>query len=169
MRRTLVAADDPILNSPAAQVMDIDQIRELAADLQETMVAEGGVGIAAPQVGEGVRLFVAGAKDEQIICINPRIIWTSDTQIPWEEGCLSLPRQLGEVIRAKEVEVEYTNLDGQTCRTKADGLLGRVIQHEYDHLDGILFPARMDDPSKIKTITEKEWQSRFESADRTPE
>jgi peptide deformylase len=169
MRKTLISSDDPILTTAAQPVQDVAAVRHLAEDLRETMVAEGGVGIAAPQVGESLRIFVAGAADEQIVCVNPQITWRSDEEIPWEEGCLSLPRQLGEVIRPKQVEVEYTDLNGNLQKLRTDGLLGRVIQHEYDHLDGILFPSRMEDPSKIRLLTEAEWQSRFESADRAPE
>jgi peptide deformylase len=169
MRLSLVSTDNPVLTTTAAPITDPASVRQLAADLQETMVAEGGVGIAAPQVGQSVRLFIAGSGEEQIVCLNPRITGRSEEQIPWEEGCLSLPRQLGEVIRPKTVTLEYTDLAGQTNRIAADGLLARVIQHENDHLDGILFPERMADPSKIRMLSEEEWQSRFESADRTPE
>lgn len=169
MRRSLVNSDAPVLRKPAAAVSDPAVVRDLAAELLETMVAEGGVGLAAPQVGVGVRVFVTGVDGEQLVCLNPQVRSSSAKQVSWEEGCLSLPRLLGEVIRPAEVEIEYTDLQGQSCRRQADKLLARVFQHELDHLNGILFPDRMTDRTKLRTITEEEWDSRFESAARAPE
>ena len=169
MPRELISSDNPILKKPAAAVAKPADVVDLANDLLATMVAEGGVGLAAPQVGVSVRVFVTGVDGEQLVCINPQLVGVSEKQVPWEEGCLSLPRLLGEVIRPAEVEVEYTDLKGTVCRRKADKLLARVFQHELDHLDGILFPDRVDDRSKLRVITEEEWQSRFETAAKAPE
>ena len=137
-----------------------------AANLLQTMQAEVGVGLAAPQVGQSLRLFVTGVKGEPMVFINPEITERSKEEILWEEGCLSLPRLLGEVRRPKEVTVRATGTDRQPFEVKADGLLARVLQHEYDHLEGILFTDRMDDLRKLKRLTEEEWASRSEDKDR---
>lgn len=163
MQLKLLDAEDKGLRTVATKLSDPTAHRQLVDDLFETMVAEGGVGLAAPQVGQRIRLFVTGVKGEQLACFNPVIIDSSAKRIPWEEGCLSLPRLLGEVIRPAEVTLEYQDQDGQTCTRQATDLLARVFQHELDHLDGILFPDRISDTSKLRTITEEEWQTRFEA------
>lgn len=163
MRLPLLKSDDPGLRQVASAITDPTAYQDLVEDLWETMAAEGGVGLAAPQVGQSLRLFVTGVKGEQLACFNPTLVTSSEKRIPWEEGCLSLPRLLGEVIRPAAVTLEYQDAAGQTCQRAADDLLARVFQHELDHLDGILFPDRISDKSKLRTITEKEWQSRFEA------
>jgi peptide deformylase len=135
-------------------------VATLAEDLVETMIKELGVGLAAPQVGESLRVFVTGVAKDYRIYLNPRLVEASEEQIDWEEGCLSLPRLLGVVRRPKQVTFEYQTLIGQTERIEADDLLARVLQHELDHLDGILFPDRMTDRSTLKQLTEEEWASR---------
>lgn len=162
MRLPLVPSDNPTLRTKAAAVSNSARVADLAGDLLETMVAEGGVGLAAPQVGKSVRLFVVGAGEEPRVMVNPEITKRSKEEIWWEEGCLSLPRLLGEVRRPKEIKVRYQDLAGKKHDLAAEGLLARAIQHEVDHLDGVLFPDRMDDLKKLRTITEEEWQSRFE-------
>jgi peptide deformylase len=162
-RLILVPADDPILRAKAKRVGKPSSLKTLAADLIATMEAEGGVGLAAPQVGQSVRMFVANVGGGPQVFINPEITHRSREKIMWEEGCLSLPRVLGDVERPKKITVKATTLDGKTGELKADELLARVIQHEVDHLDGILFPDRMKDLRTLKTISEKEWQTRFEA------
>lgn len=161
-RLSLVPSDDPLLRAVAGPVPDPTSISELVADLFATMEAEGGVGLAAPQVGKGLRVFVTSAGGGPQAFINPEILKSSREQIMWEEGCLSLPRLLGDVKRPKRVTLRATGADGKPLELEADELLARVIQHEIDHLDGILFPDRMPDPRKLRTISEEEWQSRFE-------
>lgn len=158
---TLVPAGDSVLRAMAKRIRRPGSVADLAADLFATMQAEGGVGLAAPQVGRSVRLFVTGVDGPQAF-LNPEIVSRSREQILWEEGCLSLPRLLGDVERPKRVTVRATSLDGRRIEFAADDLLARVIQHELDHLDGILFPDRMPDLSKLRKITEEEWQTRFE-------
>jgi peptide deformylase len=159
----LVPPNDPALRAKAAWVADPASLSKLAHDLIETMKTEGGVGLAAPQVGQRLRVFVTGVGDETRIFINPKIVKRSDEQIWWEEGCLSLPRLLGPVKRPKQVTVTAVGLDGKSFRVTADDLLGRVLQHEIDHLDGVLFPDRMEDLTKLRKLTEEEWQSRFDA------
>lgn len=166
MRLTLDPSDSPVLRAKARPVDDVKAIGSLVRDMKETMLAEGGVGLAAPQVGKGLRLFVTGVSKDYRAFINPELIAFSKERILWEEGCLSLPRLLGEVERPKRVTVRALDENGATIQTVADGLLARVLQHEYDHLEGILFPDRMKDLSKLKRITEEEWASRFEDKSR---
>lgn len=161
-RLPLIPSHHPNLRKAAAKVARPSQVTDLATDLLATMKTEGGVGLAAPQVGRSVRLFVAGIGDRRVF-INPKLETSSDELIWWEEGCLSLPRLLGDVERPKTVTVSATGPDGERFTVTADQLHGRVLQHELDHLDGILFPDRMKDVSKIRELTEEEWQSRFEN------
>ncbi|MEX2043697.1 MAG: peptide deformylase [Patescibacteria group bacterium] len=158
----LVPSDHPTLRKTAAKVSKPSRVRDLVADMLTTMKDEGGVGLAAPQVGRSVRVFVTGVGDHHVF-INPELEQASGELIWWEEGCLSLPRLLGDVERPKEVTVSANGLDGKRFTVTADKLCGRVLQHELDHLDGVLFPDRMGDVSKIRTLTEEEWQSRFEN------
>lgn len=160
-RLALVKSDDPILRAVADPVADPAAVAKLAEDLIATMKAEGGVGLAAPQVGQSVRLFVTSAGGADEAFVNPRIVSLSKRQISWEEGCLSLPRLLGDVRRPKEAIMEAQTVTGETARIEADELLARVIQHEIDHLDGVLFTDRMEDIRKLRTISEEEWQTRF--------
>lgn len=159
----MVASDDPVLRKVAKRVSRPAAVTDLVADLLATMEAEGGVGLAAPQAGKSVRVFVAGVSGGPRAFINPEITSRSRERVMWEEGCLSLPRLLGDVQRPKRVTVTALDAAGQRFELKADDLLARVIQHEVDHLDGILFPDRMKDLRKLRTISEDEWQSRFEA------
>ncbi len=164
----LLKPDHPALRKVAARVKDASQVTDLVEDLRVTMEHEGGVGLAAPQVGRSVRVFVTGLGDHRTF-INPEITASSEEEIWWEEGCLSLPRLLGDVRRPKQVTVRASDQHGKPFVVRVDGLYARVIQHEVDHLDGILFPDRMQDLSKLRTLTDEEWQSRFEGNDRLRE
>lgn len=121
---------------------------ELAADMAATMEAAGGIGLAAVQVAQPVRLAVihrdASGTPDHLPMVSPRIAWRSWRTAADEEGCLSIPGVYGSVRRPASVEVEYLDLAGQRQRLKARGLLARVIQHEVDHLDGVLFVDRAD-------------------------
>jgi peptide deformylase len=135
---------DPRLRIKAAAVAVVDdEVRRLAADMLETMYAAPGIGLAAPQVGVPKRAFVAdlSGKDEPapIYVINPEITARSATTNIAEEGCLSLPKHFGEVARFDQVRVRYLDREGATQEIDADGLLARCLQHEIDHLNGILF------------------------------
>lgn len=170
MSLSLVAPDAPILRATAKPIASPKRAAALGEKLVSTMLAEGGVGLAAPQVGQAQRLFVTGVDRKFLTFINPEVTWRSSEQIWWEEGCLSLPRMLGQVRRPKQVRVKATDAKGKKFEITADDLLARVLQHELDHLDGVLFPDRMDDLTKLREITEEEWQSRFKAAqDGVPE
>lgn len=133
-------AGDPVLKQICAPVEKIDKrLRNLLDDMAETMYASEGVGIAAPQVGESIRVCVIDVgKKMRYDLINPVITYREGTAVG-EEGCLSCPDLFGDVERAAKVRVEYTSRFGKKKTLEAEGLLSRCIQHELDHLDGRLF------------------------------
>lgn len=153
----------PKLLKKAKEIKKIDQeIINLALDMQQTLRANFGLGLAAPQVGKLLRLIVVeNPKNESApgvpeipltILINPKITKFSQEIEVFEESCLSLPGLAGEVPRAKEVEVKGLDLKGKQIRINASGLYARVLQHEIDHLDGILFPNRVEDIQTLKKV-----------------
>ena len=140
----IIEAPDRRLTTPSAAVEQIDEdLLRLLDDMLETMYAAPGIGLAAPQVGVLRRAFVAdlGGEGERtpIYVINPEIVARSESTNVAEEGCLSLPKQFGEVARFDQVRVRYLDREGATQEIEADGLLARCLQHEIDHLNGILF------------------------------
>ena len=151
---------DPILREECAEVEEIDdELRRLASDMFDTMYASEGVGLAAPQVGVTKRLIVVDPREEDVTpraLVNPRIVEASDETERAEEGCLSMPGLREVVERQAGVVVEAEDLDGETIRLDADGLHARVLLHEIDHLDGILFLDRVS-PLKRKMLLKK-WQ-----------
>ncbi len=142
---------DPRLQKVAAPIERIDdEVRRLAADMAETMYAAPGIGLAATQVDVHRRLIVidiSEAHDQLITLINPRILGQSADTQECEEGCLSVPGIFDEVERPAQVEIEALGLDGQAFRLKAEGLLAVCVQHEMDHLEGIVF---VDHLSRLK-------------------
>ncbi|MCL6583226.1 MAG: peptide deformylase [bacterium] len=141
-----------VLRDKSAPIGQIDSsIKRLASDMLETMYAAPGVGLAAPQVGVLKRLVVIDiaheAKDRNpLVMINPQILYSAG-EITGEEGCLSIPEVYGDVSRARLVRVKFLDLEEVVHELTAEDLLARVIQHELDHLDGVLFIDRM---SKVK-------------------
>lgn len=139
-----------VLNKVAAPVETFDdELKTLAADMFETMYAASGIGLAAPQVGRSIRLFVldlaAGTEEQgsrQLVLVNPEIIERSG-DVVWEEGCLSLPGILGKVKRSNQVKVSARDLDGNPIEVEGEELIAVALQHEIDHLDGILFVQRV--------------------------
>ncbi len=121
------------------EVLQSKEMQKLIDDMFETMKKENGVGIAAPQVGEHVRVIIAETGEGPEAFINPKIISTSDRMVESEEGCLSVPGVYGLVKRHSTVKVKAKNRFGETVRLKAGGLLSIIFQHEIDHLNGILF------------------------------
>jgi peptide deformylase len=144
------------LRQKAVPVEEItDEIRALVSEMFDTMEKEEGVGLAAPQVDRSIRLFVVKADDGvKRVFINPQIIATSQETCGYEEGCLSIPKFYEEVIRPERVTVQAKNENGRRFTLEAEGFLARVIQHEYDHLDGILFIDRIA-PDKKEKIEQK--------------
>ena len=141
----IIIAPDPILKKKAIPIQTVDsEISQLMKDMLETMYMAPGIGLAATQVGILKRVVVIDiSKKEQLnepICMaNPEIVWSSEEEVTAEEGCLSLPQQYGEITRPERIKVRYINENNQTINKEASGLLATCIQHELDHLQGILF------------------------------
>lgn len=133
-------AGDPVLKTVCTPVDKITKrLRKLLDDMAETMYASDGVGIAAPQVGESIRVCVVDVdKKNRYDLINPVITWREGSVVD-NEGCLSCPNLFGDVERAEKIRVEYVSRFGKKKTLEAEGLLARCIQHELDHLDGQLF------------------------------
>ncbi len=155
---------EEILRKKAEPVAEVtDKIRKLADDMLETMIEANGVGLAGPQVGKNLRIFVAMADDDvKRVFINPQIIKTSEEVEEYEEGCLSIPQVYESITRPSRVTVQALNEKGRPFTLDADGLLARIIQHEYDHLDGILYIDRGDKDFAEKT--EAQFKKRAERA-----
>ncbi|KQP74798.1 peptide deformylase [Methylobacterium sp. Leaf111] len=151
--RPLVILPDARLRLASEPVgLVTDEIRTLAADMLETMYDAPGVGLAAIQIGVPKRIVtIDTSKDENDrqpqVFLNPEIVWASEEKRIYDEGCLSIPEFYGEVERPDRVRVRFRNLDGTEQEIEADGLLATCIQHEIDHLDGVLF---IDHLSKLK-------------------
>jgi peptide deformylase len=130
----------PVLRERSREVQAVDdEVRAFVDAMFETMDANKGVGLAANQVGKAVRVAVIDADEKRITLINPRITKVGDEREAEEEGCLSIPEIFAEVTRPLTVTLEALDRDGKPYTLEADGLLARAIQHEIDHLDGILF------------------------------
>ena len=143
--REILIAPDPRLKVKAHRVDKVDaKVRRLMDDMLETMYAAPGIGLAAPQVGEALQVIVLdvardGEPRQSYRMANPEIVWASDERIPAEEGCLSLPDQFAEVTRPAEVKVRYLDHENEIRELDAKGLLAVCVQHEMDHLQGVLF------------------------------
>ena len=129
-----------------------DELRALAEEMFETMESANGVGLACPQIGKNIRMFVAEADDDvKRVFINPQIIATSDDSVPYEEGCLSVPQVYENIMRPSKVTVQAQDQNGKKFTLEAEGLLARIVQHENDHLDGVIFIDRGDADFAKKT------------------
>ncbi len=151
---------DPVLRQRAQEVDDFDkEIRTLVQDLTDTMLAAPGAGLAAPQIGVGLRVFTWNVDDEVGHLINPQLSLSEETQ-DGMEGCLSLPEVTFDCLRSLSVVATGFDMYGDPQRIEASRLLARAIQHETDHLDGILFLDRLDTPARkaaMKEIRESDW------------
>lgn len=164
---------EPVLHSPARPVTDFgDELRQLVADMTETMLQAPGVGLAAPQVGVPLRLFVYHWTDDDGVlhagtAVNPEL-WLSPLTIEplseddESEGCLSIPGERFPLRRAAKAILRAEDVDGAPYEVRAEGWLARIFQHEYDHLDGILYADRLQHPFEkavAKVIRKKSWGS----------
>ena len=142
----IITHPNKILRNKSKEVkiefLDTKKFKTLLANMTETMFKKDGIGLAAPQIGENIRMLIINTKDGPKILINPTITKKSIFKEIGEEGCLSLPGYYGKVKRHKKITCAYTNEDGSKKKIEASGLMARVIQHEIDHLDGILFIDR---------------------------
>jgi|SRR5829696_530108 len=151
--REIIVLPDKRLRQVSDPVKAVDaEVRTLVDDMFETMYKAPGVGLAAIQVGVPRRIITldTAKKDEPKqpqVFINPEIVWSSDEKSTYEEGCLSIPEYYEEVERPTQVKVRFMGLDGKTQEVEADGLLATVLQHEIDHINGVLF---IDHISKLK-------------------
>jgi peptide deformylase len=156
--RPIFETPDAILRQISKPVETFDHdLRTLVADMFETMYAAPGIGLAAVQVGVPIRLLVIDLQEPQEeggepvrdprVFINPEILWHSDSEVPYTEGCLSVPEQYAEVMRPDKIRARWRDEQGETYEEEIDGLLAVCLQHEMDHLDGVLF---IDHLSRLK-------------------
>ncbi|HEY3713633.1 MAG TPA: peptide deformylase [Jatrophihabitantaceae bacterium] len=160
--QTIRLLGDPVLRTPADLVTDFDkELRTLVADLTETMLDAPGLGLAAPQIGVGLRVFAYHLDEEQSgHLINPVLHFPSDEEQDGEEGCLSIPGLKFDCRRRQHVVAHGQNMYGDPITVEGTELLARCVQHETDHLDGVLFVDRLDAETKkaaMKAIREAEW------------
>ncbi len=168
--RQIVFSDDPLLHEASGRVRRIDaRVQKLIEDMIETMREADGIGLAAVQIGVLERVVVVEipivseeadeeshkpSETELHVLINPELVHTSDELEKGIEGCLSLPGWVGEVERHRSVAVEGMDHGGRQVRIQAEGLLARVLQHEIDHCQGVLFMDHVDDPEKVWRVEE---------------
>lgn len=153
----IITTENPILRQKAKKVHRFDpSIAKLIDDMFETMHAAHGVGLAAPQIAASLRIFVAEFEEHKIALVNPEIIKAEGEELG-TEGCLSIPGYVGDNIRrATSVVVKGQDARGKAIRVRAEGWFARILQHETDHLDGILFLDRLDRPEDLREVTEGE-------------
>ena len=152
---------DRVLRQPAKRVAKIDSaLRDLVRKMLQTMYSEDGIGLAAPQVGVNKQLLVIDADPENesappLVLVNPKILSYSDELAAGQEGCLSIPGVYLDVIRPAAIEVSFKDENGRPSKLKADDLLARVIQHEMDHLNGVLFVDRVENTIALNQELQK--------------
>jgi peptide deformylase len=156
--RPIYETPDPMLRQKSKPVDTFDEgLKSLVADMFETMYDAPGIGLAAVQVGEPIRLLVIDLQEPEEeggepvrdpkVFVNPEILWTSDDDVPYTEGCLSVPEQYAEVMRPDRIRAKWQDVDGKQFEEEIDGLLAVCLQHEMDHLEGVLF---IDHLSRLK-------------------
>ncbi len=153
---------DPVLRTPAIAVADFDkELRRLVTDLADTMLAEGGAGLAAPQIGVGLRVFVYRCDGFTGHLVNPTFDTVGDQMQDGEEGCLSIPGLAWDCKRHLHVVARGQDMYGEPIEIEGTELLARCIQHEVDHLDGVLFVDRLDPEARdaaLAVLAEAEWR-----------
>jgi peptide deformylase len=156
--RRIYETPDPVLRQISKPVETFDrELKTLVADMFETMYEAPGIGLAAVQVGVPIRLLVIDLQEPEEeggdpvrdprVFINPEIMWHSDSEVPYTEGCLSVPEQYAEVMRPDRIKAKWQNEKGETFEEEIEGLLAVCLQHEMDHLNGVLF---IDHLSRLK-------------------
>lgn len=146
-----------ILRQKTVPVTDFDaNLAQLAREMITTMVDGRGIGLAAPQVGSLLSLFIALDDEKPLVFVNPEIIGTSLELVPYEEGCLSIPGMYEEVIRPEAVVIQAYNEKGRPFKRECDGLLARIIQHELDHLKGVLFIDHIGEMKRNRLLKQYE-------------
>ena len=149
----IVYYPDPVLQKRAGPVdLAWPELRDFVGRMLETMKEAHGVGLAAPQVGESLRLFVASdtaEPEDALVCINPELR-AFGPSVSMEEGCLSLPGLNAPISRPEKVELSWTDLEGERRTAEFDDLMARILQHEFDHLEGTLFFERMTPADRVR-------------------
>jgi peptide deformylase len=146
---------DPVLRTPAEPVVDFDkELRNLVRDLIETMLEAPGAGLAAPQIGVGLRVFTFDVDDRVGHLINPDLSFPDDEEQDGPEGCLSIPGLSWDCRRHKHVVARGWNMHGEPITVAGSDLLARCVQHENDHLDGVLFVQRLDAETRRQAMAE---------------
>ncbi len=148
---------DPVLRRRAQQITELDPtIKKLADEMVETMVIAKGYGLAAPQVGILKRMIALDVEEKIYVLINPEILELGKEKIEGLEGCLSIPGAEAEVIRPARVRVRALTPEGKAIMLEDEGLLSRVLQHEIDHLDGVLFIDYLSEAKRLSLLKEYE-------------
>jgi peptide deformylase len=148
---------EPVLRQKSRRITGMDRsIQRLIDDMTETMHAANGVGLAAPQIGTPLRLIVIGIPDEEdIVLINPQIVRRSGERLV-DEGCLSVPGYIGQIKRAESVIAKGRDQNGKEQRIKADNLLAQALEHEIDHLNGVLYIDHLESMDNLRRIAPDE-------------
>jgi peptide deformylase len=173
--REVLQFPDPRLKRVSQPIGEVtDQLRELAADMCEVMYDEPGIGLAAPQVGEAVRLIVVDtewtdddAERNALVVVNPTL-FDATGKVVWNEGCLSVPDYQADVERAERIVLRGVDLDGNPIEEHAEGLRAVCFQHEVDHLDGVLFIDRISRLKRSLYVKKRKKQLRDEEDDDQP-
>jgi len=154
----VITLGDDILRQKAEYIRDFnDDVADTAKQMLEILKRDRGVGVAGPQIGCLKRIFVTHVEgDTQRVFINPSILETSVETVKFEEGCLSVPGIYADVIRSQSVKVQAWNEKGRPFTLETGGILARVIQHEYDHLDGVVFLDRVPEKKREKLLAKYE-------------
>jgi peptide deformylase len=157
----IITLGNELLKQRAEPIRPINgEYAKIADEMIKLMRQGKGVGLAGPQIGLLKRIFVTHAEgDSPRVFINPTIIWTSQEQVKYEEGCLSVPGIWADVVRPESVKIQAWNENGRAFTLEASGMLARVIQHEYDHLEGILFIDRLPDAKKERVLAKLQKQN----------
>jgi len=167
MKLKILDVKDPVLRKKSKTVKKIDKkITKLIADMKETLISQKdpeGIGLAAPQIGKNLRLFVVNYEDLQRVVINPKVLKTSKETIKTPkqllEGCLSLPHYYGPIKRAKTIKIKYQNENGDEVTEEFNNFPAQIIQHELDHLDGTLFIDHiLDQEAPLYKFKGEEWE-----------
>lgn len=155
--RKILTMDYPVLRAKAKKISRFDPwLDRLVQDMWETMREAPGVGLAAPQIGESVRVLVAEYEENKVALVNPEIVKTSEDRELATEGCLSIPGYVGDnVPRSLAVTVKARDPKGKEVRIKAEGWFARILQHEIDHLNGVLY-IDLIDPKDVRPVSEDE-------------
>jgi peptide deformylase len=144
----IIIAPNKILREKSKDINPEDlkkaEMKELLLDMEKTMLQEDGLGLAAPQIGKNLNIFVLNNKGNTLYIINPKISKRSWAKVVDQEGCLSIPNTFGDVLRHKKINISYIDEKGKKQKLSSSNLLARIIQHEYDHISGVLFTDKAE-------------------------